>query len=904
MNLIWHLIKKDLRALRFWLVLWVAACGTHLVLRLIQLKSGDAALPLNFQSTGRPDHLALYVLMLLIAPQIVQLDPPVSGRAFWKTLPIARWRLLVGKVLLLLAFFVVLPAACEVAYFAAAGFGEYTWAAVSIWAWRALPPVALVLGASVLSRDLRITALIVAAAAILLPVGGLNFLVAGWRPEAMRFAIPLSVVSAAVIGVALLVWQYLANGRFAWAIIAVIVGFGWWNKPTALAHAAMAANYRIPAAQPKRVEESIPMPEGMRVEISPLPPGKYETNVSNNNETKWKGTSFPILLKIVGLPSETEIERGWLEGARLTVDGTSFTPKSSSSYLSIENRRRTNQSNAFIRAGDDGKISIAAGMFDLEDIEWKSKPASLDGTLKLRLIKNRLLKKYPVAPGTLWSSKLDSLTMKGPTKNAKTFSVESRLSTVDIPEVTLASQPPLPLGSTIVFQFIRKDAKRQPPFGNLSNPVGGTLEWSGSGSSYSSGSFMEGPPSRYPGSQRNGNRLDLTRRVREYPSTSGIQLNQNGNSHDPLIAKEREAALFRDPDDWEIQALDRSSAGTIEVPIHFDNINPPESQWVNAKDKEIESLGETLDGIVLKKAPAPADVEDYLRRLCLAVRVTSGSYIEHHENTILVKLADVGSENLPALIRWAKLNTPPLQDWENIRYNSDSGWKSPARGEPAHNYDRQSTTLHTFLMHVINDLARDQDKDLMLAEHSPALDFLPAIAEHGWNKEAVPVMCQRAAGEPLPSKWIEFLLASDSPEVNGAIVEQCKLGGITLATLERARQREGFPALEAVSALWHTASERVIRPIQLIHIFALLCKLGGADAPGDLAIVLADDDSNRGTSYKNENDDLRGEMARILSWRSDCPPTAEAARKWLNVNAANMRFNNATGRYELAKSKP
>ena len=899
MNLIWHLIEKDLRATRIWLILWVAACATHLVLRLIQLASGDSALPPNFASTGRPDHLALYVLMLLIAPQIVQLDPPVSGRSFWKTLPIARWRLLSAKLLLLTVLFVVLPAACEVAYFASAGFGEHTWAAVSIWAWRALPPVALVLGASVLSRDLRITALIVAAAAIMLPVGGLNFLVTGWRPEVMRFAIPFSVVTVAEIGVALLVWQYLSAGRFKWLILVTLIGVGWWNKPKAPSPIT-ASSYRQTTPTVAAVK-AIPMPPGMRVDVSPLPPGSYETNFSNNNETKWKGTNFSFGITVSNVPPDTEVSYIWIDNESFTFDGKIHQPRYHSSSANNSYGTSLRERRGLAVHGDKpSQLSVSAGLFDLETLDWKSKSAELKGVLKLRLVKTTRLASYPVKPGVLWSGALDSLAVKSVEKNAQTFHANTEFSTVDLPAATIGSTPPLPPGTQAIFEYVRKDGSRRQAFGTLTNSKNELLMWASSGGgnyTYTrSGSSFE----PYPDPRRTGGRLDLTRRVRQYAGISGLRNERQNSSQEPFIAKERDAALYRNSDDWEIHLITRTEEGIIETPLEFPNINPPEAQWIHAKNRETESLGESLDAIVLKNAPAPADVEEYVRKLCLATRVSSGAHIEYHENTILVKLYSVGAENIPTLIRWAKLHTTPLRTWESIRYQSDVGWKLPARGESAYRYDQPSkSTIGTYLVRVINDLARPVDKALLIMEHSPALDFQPAILEHGWEKEAVAAMCDRASDEPLPAKWIDMLLASDSPKVNAAIVAQCRIGGIALEKLERASQREGFPTREAVSELWNNVSERVSRPLHLIHLFAFLCKHGGEAAPGDLALILADDNDQRITTYANENTDLKGELARLMSWRSDCPPTAEAARIWLNKNAAKLRFNDTTARYEL-----
>lgn len=902
MNLIWHLIKKDLRALRWWLVLWTLACGTHLALRLIQLASGDAALPANFAVTGRPDHLALYVLMLLIAPQIVQLDPPVSGRAFWKTLPIARWRLLVGKVLLLLAFFVVLPTVCEVAYFVAAGFGEFTKDAVSIWAWRALPPLALVLGASVLSRDLRITALIVAAAAIMLPVGGLNLLVTGWRPEVMRVAIPFSVITVAAIGIALLVWQYLAAGRFMWPILVTLIGVGWWNKPTAPLP-MVASSYQQPTVSVP-ASKAIQMPSGMQVDVSSLPPTSYQTNVSDNPEAKWKGTNFRFGITVSNLPKDTDVSTVWIDQESFKFDGKTYVPRPSnldeSIRLIVSGRRRV-----LVAHGEKPvQLSVSVGLFDLEAVDWKSKPAELKGVMKLRLIKTTRLASFPVKPGVLWSGTLDSLTVKSIERVQRTFRANTDFSSVDIPASTLETTPLVPPGTQAIFEYVRKDGLRRQGFGSLTNPMSGPLTWTGSGGGvyrYSNngssfGAGYESPPG-------NG-RLDLTRRVRQFAGVSGMRNERQNGSFTSFVSNEREDSLYQNPDDWEIQLVTRSEEGAIEIPIEFTNINPPEAQWIHAKNRETESLGETLDSIVLKNAPAPADVEEYVRKLCLATRVSRGAHIEHHENTILVKLYAVGAENIPTLIRWAKLHATPLGDWENTRVYNDGGWELPVRGESAYRYDQPSKhTIGAYLVRVINDLARPADKDLLLAEHSPALDFLPAISEHGWKKDAIAVMCDRASDEPLPGRWMDILIDSDSPKVNAAFIAQCRIGGMSLDWLERASRREGFPTREAVSLLWHAASERAKRPIHLVHLFAFLCKHGGGAAPGDLALILAEE--NNGVSiYDKENADIKGEMARIMSWRSDCPPTAEAARIWLNKNAANMRFNDATGRYELTNSNP
>jgi hypothetical protein len=897
MNLIWHLIKKDLRALRWWLILWTLACGTHLVLRLIQLKSGDASLPANFAVTGRPDHLALYVLMLLIAPQVVQLDPPVSGRAFWKTLPIARWRLLVGKVLLLLAFFIVLPTVCEIAYFTAAGFGEHTRAAVSIWALRALPPVALVLGASVLSRDLRITAIIVAAAAILLPVGGLNFLVTGWRPEVMRFAIPFSVTEVAVAGISVLVWQYLSAGRFAWLILAAIVGtisVGLWKNKGPSNRTAYPQNYRSEAQGPENV--TVPMPAGMTVEVSPLPPS-VTTFLRGSREPNWTGTTFHTSVSISGIPEDTVILGASFEQAILRIDSKSIHPKEE-----MEKFVSPYESEAIAESSSHRQFQVYTGYFALDAEEWKDQPASLTGTLKFTLGRNkRLGPPVPVEAGTLWRSKLDSLTIpKSPSLFAHGYNIVTKTATADIPAAALSSDPPVPEDGRIAFRFVEKSTGKQIRLGTLN--VGKTLTFYGSGgysnsteSGYGRGYGDDPPPP---------DRTDITRHIREFGSSAGVR-NDSLSAFPTRLRKARANARFRDYQAWEIQSFDAATIGVVEVPIRFDNINPPESQWIRAKPSPTEALGETLRGITLAPSRTAAEVDEYLRKLYLATNVPSGARVEHYDNDILMKLYAVGPENLTTLLKWAKLTEPRIPKWaqwaESNGAISDS-WLISLDSDGF--TSDKSPKWRKYLLRVINDIVRPDDRDLIISSLSLGTDLMPAIKEHSWEKEAAQKISRLAKTGPLPSAWLKLMLTQKPNGANEALVEQCKLGAIAPAEIEALSHRGGFPLKDALNATWITATERNDEPEALIHLFALCLKNGIASVPSDLAVLLSDDGRNRATNAGTEIEDLKNEMSRIMSWRSDCPPTAEAARVWLNKNAANLRFDEATGRYELPKSNP
>jgi hypothetical protein len=101
MNLTWHIIKKDLRALRWPLLLWTL---------LIVMKLGAGALLLTADGTEGDSWIlsldaaakilaALEVLSFILVAALVQEDPLVGTTAFWVTRPISGGRLLRAKLL-------------------------------------------------------------------------------------------------------------------------------------------------------------------------------------------------------------------------------------------------------------------------------------------------------------------------------------------------------------------------------------------------------------------------------------------------------------------------------------------------------------------------------------------------------------------------------------------------------------------------------------------------------------------------------------------------------------------------------------------------------------------------------------------------------------------------------------
>ncbi len=134
MKLIWHIIKKDLRALRWPLVLWTL---------LIVMKLGVGVILLTADGTGgdewflRLDALAkilasLEALSFILVAAWVQEDMLVGTTAFWVTRPIAGGRLLLAKLLGIMLVFVLWPLIVTLPWWLTCSYGprEIAWAAL------------------------------------------------------------------------------------------------------------------------------------------------------------------------------------------------------------------------------------------------------------------------------------------------------------------------------------------------------------------------------------------------------------------------------------------------------------------------------------------------------------------------------------------------------------------------------------------------------------------------------------------------------------------------------------------------------------------------------------------------------------------------------------------------------
>lgn len=99
--MVWHLLLKDIRRFRWWLLAWAALLGALWAVTIIlkwsffQLAPSTLPLVVPFQ-TGLLNWIGKLFLILFIV-KLVQEDPLTGSTAFWLTRPIKRWNLWLAK---------------------------------------------------------------------------------------------------------------------------------------------------------------------------------------------------------------------------------------------------------------------------------------------------------------------------------------------------------------------------------------------------------------------------------------------------------------------------------------------------------------------------------------------------------------------------------------------------------------------------------------------------------------------------------------------------------------------------------------------------------------------------------------------------------------------------------------
>ena len=142
MNLTWHIVKKDLRALRWPLLLWVLVIVTKLGIGVAMLTADGTEGDLWFRQMDAFAKLMAGIegVCFVFMAALIHADPLVGTTAFWMTRPISGSRLLRAKLLSIGLVFWVLPVLVSLPWWQGCGYGlrEIAWAAAETVALQAI----------------------------------------------------------------------------------------------------------------------------------------------------------------------------------------------------------------------------------------------------------------------------------------------------------------------------------------------------------------------------------------------------------------------------------------------------------------------------------------------------------------------------------------------------------------------------------------------------------------------------------------------------------------------------------------------------------------------------------------------------------------------------------------------
>lgn len=228
MNLTWHIVKKDLRALRWPLGLWLLCIAAKLGVGVLLLNATGEEGAAWFQQMDLMARglAAAEVLSFVLVAALIQEDLMVGTTAFWMTRPISGARLLRAKLLSIGLVFLLAPVLVTLPWWLGCnyGTGEIAWAAAETVAVHAIVVLAALLWSAVtdgLGRFLMWTLVTLTVTPMATAILG-YYLRRGHRimPEVIstRFLVALAIVTAGVLVV--LVHQYLT--RHTWRSVAVI----------------------------------------------------------------------------------------------------------------------------------------------------------------------------------------------------------------------------------------------------------------------------------------------------------------------------------------------------------------------------------------------------------------------------------------------------------------------------------------------------------------------------------------------------------------------------------------------------------------------------------------------------------------------------------------------------------
>lgn len=438
MKTILHLVRNDLRRLRFWclggaaLMLLVNLFGFWLLYADIPVGMSDAIIP-----SGEPyltwmrapkirNDLGLieifYALGLVLL--LVQADRPAGGRSFWLTRPISPWRLLAAKTIGAAIILVGIPTLVTIPWWWWCGFGARAMAygclsfgtdALSI----GLAAAAIAVFADSLSRAilwsfLVLPGVLVAACLLLMAYSG-----SAPMPTSLQqgWSVVVAVLLACTVAA---YYVYRHPLRPAVILSAIVLGTVtllfcvsprtfWWGERDEFSehHPARAATVRLvhtrSAGQSVRGDRIQEEEVILRSELSGVPAGLKVALMTSTHQWDWDHGSMSR-----SRMSASRFPDGWMATSLGFRDPAHDDPETLAFYRQMEAQRRAKWAqkerpepvHRWWWDGDENRLDVTLGIPLSKAVRLAKEPSVYEGSYSLRLVRPTLLLESPLADGS------------------------------------------------------------------------------------------------------------------------------------------------------------------------------------------------------------------------------------------------------------------------------------------------------------------------------------------------------------------------------------------------------------------------------------------------------------------------------------------------------------------------
>lgn len=844
MNKTLHLIKKDLRICAWWLLLWASVCFTHFGLRIYQISFGDTAATSGFwsqlETTDRWDWQALRWLPLLIIPFFMHADPLVKRYAFWKSLPVNRWRLVFGKMVIVIVFFVLLPLVLEIIYLRAAGLSPMLGEALWMWGLRFLPLVVAVTLACFLTPGMLWG----------LPAAALLYILLGRTlPGPRSYGTPQETATVAVLP-------------------------------------SQAAGYRM-----------VVDPNSGKVEAGT----ESRIDEVSRKERRKETSGFSVQLKVDSLPKDVLIgnidcvfDRLVLPDRNIELDPPERDVTSEWKPDSIpvqETSRQANQSGLNdVRNTRKNWSFTTNGRFSARVIPVEG--GKLEGTVRAIMVKRVTLREMDVTAADAWNVGLERFSKQASvTQSAKRFSFETScfkpLSLRSLGGNGRISQWAGIYSTNGKMRMLAPDdaivwiSHKSLPYGRI---MDGSMRTFADATRCRALSVQESKLSPHG---------ELAPRMA--PLAQLRYLDEQSGPENWKLQFVRYEPIGRIDIPFSVRVKRPQSLPVMREEGELDPLGelPPslETQLAAIQLPENPSAEDTRRTMVALTELC-VNQGDLSKRDALLVPLLERMAAAHPEILFeeTKRAADLLEKPRDSDDRMVGNNS-------NGFYDDDSGsslWRLSTRG--LNGYWQR-------VVRALIQTSKPEDKELFLRYHSPQIDLLYAIERHGWEQDALRLTQGIAKRQPVPLSFSRFIGRYPSPETTEARVAQIRFGAHEFFRVLDVIDSGVVDGPTAANAAWDTTVARATQISDVRDAFLLAVKYGVESAPRDLLRIIRSGMLESG-SDKNMNQRFLLGMLQALSVRSDCPTKLPEGVAWLEENAFELMWNPVSRRYEKSGAAP